>query len=235
MKKYCVGLLTLILILMAALAWGQPGTYFITSCTEAELLATLGISGVSSVTLGPGTWPITANLVVPSGVKLLGVGDTTVIDSSAIQSEGHAIELGDYAELGNLKLSGALNAGTNNCYNQVNCGNYTYVHDYWGDKGGGIQYHNKANGVIERVRFTNGKALSGWSSQIHVSGTGAGNVVGRNINIYNCDRGIENEDGAANCQYSDGYLEDVYVAGIYSFVLDAHTHTAATGGANVVT
>lgn len=92
------------------------------------------------------------------------------------------------------------------------------------------------------LRFKNLRHQRGWAHAVHAGGSDVHDVrcTGPVI-IEDCDRGIENEDGAHDIVYSGGgYLKNVYPNGYagqgsavtyenYTFVLDAHAHEGSGG------
>lgn len=104
----------------------------------------------------------------------------------------------------------------------------------------GIHFVGAHSRVIASPRFKNMRHQKGWASCIHSSGSGAydNRVLGA-VWAEDCDRALENEDGAHDIQYlGSGYLKNIYPNGYsgqpgdyatYTFVLDAHAHSG-TGG-----
>lgn len=116
----------------------------------------------------------------------------------------------------------------------------SYYHEYATQ---GLAFLGAHCRVTCALKFKNIRHQRGWANAIHA---GQSTDIYDNrctgpIYIEDCDRGIENEDGAHDIVYSGGgHLKNVYPNGYtgsgsaasyenYTFVLDAHAHSGSGG------
>lgn len=202
---------------------------------NASLTAASSYGG--TLVLGIGTFVIDATITIPTGVRLLGQGSLTILDVSTISGTTDIVSVGDRATLAHVKISGDITP-LRALGNRVLCGDFSRIDDVWIDSNAdGIDLVGTTGVVITRYRATNLRSSTGFSAAIHCGDTDLGGLLttdayGSDIIIDSCDRAIECEDGATDCTFENGTITNVSpgASANYTFVLDAHTHTIASGG-----
>lgn len=187
------------------------------------------LSSGGTVVLLEGTFTLTATLTGATNVNLIGQGKgLTILDISSIAS-GNAIEMGDYSTLKGIKVQGDISPLTT-INKAVLAGNHSKIEDIWiNENDYGIDCENKEDVHIYDYIATqiHDGNTEGWAACLHGSGTTNG-IYGEGFYFDDCDRAFEFEDGAKNFHFKNGYLKTIKGrSGNYSFVLDAHSHSAS--------
>ena len=197
----------------------------------AAIAARLTTIGGGQVKFPSGTLPLKSFPAFPAKTTIIGEGTENTIFTMPVVAL-------DWTLPANFRIEHIKFVGTQDLQTRIKPGDYNIFNDICIDGGGGvsgaINIENRTGVRLYDLNIKNQiNVAKGYAAALHATGTTTDLRID-GFNIYNCDRGVEMENGASNVWVTRGLIDTVPAVGsspLYS--IGAHGHEAEGYAQNI--